>query len=71
MRKTQTQVITFIHGTKKTIRGVYTDSVMQSEMTHMNTKDGRLILVNSNNVLCVDITPDLDDGLAHDTKEMK
>lgn len=56
--KIVTQVITFVGGYKKTIRGVISESVVQSEFTHLETDDGRLILINTPNVLMVEIFKD-------------
>ena len=50
-----TQIITFKGGYKKTIRGIISASIEQSEMCHMDTTDGRLILVNTPNVLMVEV----------------
>ena len=45
-----TQIITFSNGNKKTFEDVITSTIRQGEFTHFNLKDGRLILVNQNNV---------------------
>ena len=50
-----TQIITFRGGYKKTIRGIETKTVIQSEMTHMQTEDGRHIMINTPNVLMVEV----------------
>ena len=50
-----TQIITFTGGYKKTIRGIISASIEQSEMCHMNTADGRMILINTPNVLLVEV----------------
>lgn len=49
------QIITFKGGYKKTIRGVDTTSLMQSEFTHFNTKDGRKVMVYTPNVFMVEV----------------
>lgn len=49
------QLITFVGGIKKTIKGVKTDSIMSSDFTHFNTVDGRKVLINDKNVLSVEI----------------
>ena len=49
------QVITFIGGYKTTFKKVLTDTIEQGAMTHFETEDGRLILVNTPNVLCVEV----------------
>ena len=53
--KIVTQIITFTGGYKKTIQGIKSDSVIQSEFTHMETEDGRLILVNTPNVFLIEV----------------
>lgn len=50
-----TQIITFVGGYKKTIEGIDSESIVQSEFTHMNTDDGRLVLINPKNVLLVEV----------------
>ncbi len=51
-----TQIITMINGYKKTFVGVDTDTILQSDFTHFNTRDGRKVMVNTKNVLFVEIT---------------
>ena len=53
--KTVTQVITFMGGNKKTIKGVISNTVVQGQFTKFNTTDGRLIMINDQNVLCVEV----------------
>jgi hypothetical protein len=53
--KTVTEIITMVNGYKKTFRGVKTETLEQGEFTHFETKDGRLVLVNTPNVLFVEI----------------
>lgn len=50
-----TQIITFMGGTKKTIKGVISSSIVQGQFTKFQTKDGRMIMVNDQNVLCVEV----------------
>ena len=50
-----TEIITMINGYKKTFRNIDTSSIEQGEFTHFNTEDGRLVLVNTKNVLFVEI----------------
>lgn len=52
---TVTQIITFVGGVKKTFPGIVTDSIIQGQFTKFKTTDGRLILVNDSNVLCVEV----------------
>lgn len=53
--KITTQIITFIGGTKKTIGGIISSSIAQGQFTKFNTTDGRLVMVNDQNVLCVEV----------------
>ncbi|MES2437325.1 MAG: hypothetical protein V4519_04945 [Patescibacteria group bacterium] len=53
--KTTTQIVTFMGGTKKTIKGVISSTIMQGQFTKFNTTDGRLIMVNDPNVLCIEV----------------
>ena len=50
-----TQIIHFVGGEKKTFHGIYGDSVVEGSMVHFQTDDGRLVLVNPKNVLCVEV----------------
>ena len=56
--ETVTQIITFIGGSKKTIEGVITETITQGQFTKFMTKDGRYIMVNDSNVLCVEVFKD-------------
>ena len=53
--KVVTQIITTVNGVTKTFEGVLTETIVQSKFTHFETKDGRLIFINDNNVLFVEI----------------
>lgn len=50
-----TQIIHGVKGTKLTFSGIDTESIKQGEFTKMKTKDGRLLLVNTRNVLVVEV----------------
>ena len=50
---TQTQVIHFVGGIKRTIHGVI--AVSENEMTHILTLNGIEWIINKSNVLCVEI----------------
>ena len=54
--KTVTQIITFVGGFKKTIEGIRTDTIKQSEFTHFKTLDGKMVMVNTNNILLVEVS---------------
>ena len=45
-----TQIIHFRDGTRKTIHGIDTVSIETGKFTKFNCKDGRMILVNDDNV---------------------
>jgi len=49
-----TQVIHFVGGIKRTFEGISTTEIKQGQMTKLKTKDGRIILINDNNVLCIE-----------------
>lgn len=53
--KKVTQIVTCFSGIKKTFRGVYSESIEQGEMTHFETEDGRLVLINTKNVAWVEV----------------
>ncbi len=53
--KLVTQIITAKTGIKKTFRGVKTETIEQGQMTKFETEDGRLVMINDDNVLCVEI----------------
>ena len=50
-----TQIVHFKDGTRKTIHGIITDSIETGKFTKYNTKDGRMIMINDDNVLCIEI----------------
>lgn len=54
-----TQTITTIDGHVKTFKGVDTKTIMKGDFTHFNTKDGRKVLVNNQNVLFVEIEKEI------------
>jgi len=49
-----TQIIHFKGGIKRTFHGIDTESICQGEFTKFSTKDGRFILINDINVLCIE-----------------
>jgi hypothetical protein len=53
--KTVTQIITYVGGYKKTFRGVITNRIEQGEFTHLELLDGRTVLINTPNVLSVEV----------------
>lgn len=50
-----TQIIHFINGEKRTFENILTNSVKQGQFTKLTTLDGRLIMINDKNVLCVEV----------------
>lgn len=50
-----TQIIHFVGGEKRTFEGVITNIVKQGQFTKLNTLDGRMVLINDKNVLCIEI----------------
>ena len=53
--KTVTQIIHFVDGVKRTYHGILSESIKQGQFTKLNTKDGRFILINDKNVLCIEV----------------
>jgi hypothetical protein len=49
------QILHFINGEKRTFNGVDTASIKQGQFTKFKTKDGRLVMVNDKNILCIEI----------------
>lgn len=50
-----TQIIHFVGGEKRTFEGVVTNVVKQGQFTKLTTVDGRMVLVNDKNVLCIEV----------------
>ena len=50
-----TQIIHFKGGIKRTFYGVKSKSINQGQFTKFELKDGRFVLVNDNNVLCIEV----------------
>ena len=50
-----TQIIHFKDGIKRTFEGVSTNDIKQGQMTKLELKDGRYVLINDNNVLCIEV----------------
>jgi hypothetical protein len=49
------QILHFINGEKRTFNNVDTESIKQGQFTKFETSDGRLVMVNDKNVLCIEI----------------
>ena len=50
-----TQIIHFIGGIKRTYHGILPQSIKQGQFTKMKCIDGTMIMINDNNVLCIEI----------------
>lgn len=50
-----TQIIHFIDGEKRTFENIKTTSIKQGQFTKLETTDGRLIMINDKNVLCIEV----------------
>ena len=52
-----TQIIHFVGGEKRTFENINSNTVKQGQFTKLLTKDGRMILINDKNVLCIEVFP--------------
>ena len=52
---TVTQIIHFKGGVKRTYHGILSKSIKQGQFTKMKCKDGTMLMVNDDNVLCIEI----------------
>jgi len=50
-----TQIIHFKGGIKRSFQGILSDSIKQGQFTKMRMKDGRMLMINDENVLCIEI----------------
>jgi hypothetical protein len=50
-----TQIIHFVGGEKRTFEHVCSSYIKQGQFTKLVTKDGRYILINDKNVLCIEV----------------
>ena len=53
--KTVTQIIHFKGGIKRTFHGIMTESISQGQFTKYLNIKGDMIMVNDENVLCIEI----------------
>jgi hypothetical protein len=53
-----TQIIHFVGGVKKTFVGVMPETISQGQMTKFRCDDGRMVMINDANVLCVEVFSD-------------
>jgi len=56
-----TQIIHMIGWEKRTFEGIDTKTIKQGEFTKCKTKDGRLLMINTKNVLLVEVFPEKTD----------
>jgi hypothetical protein len=52
---TVTQIIHFKDGIKRTFSGVKPKTIRQGQFTKFKLKDGSMIMINDDNVLCIEI----------------
>ena len=55
--KYTTQIIHFVGGEKRTFENIESEYIKQGQFTKLITKDGRMVLVNDKNVLCIEVFP--------------
>lgn len=53
--KYTTQIIHFVGGEKRTFSDIDSESIKQGQFTKLKTKDGRYLLINDKNVLCIEV----------------
>ena len=53
--KSVTQIIHFVNGVKRTSHGILAETIKQGQFTKMFCKDGTMLMINDNNVLCIEI----------------
>jgi hypothetical protein len=54
-----TQIIHFIGGEKRTFEDIESSTVKQGQFTKLTTADGRMIMINDKNVLCIEVFPQI------------
>jgi hypothetical protein len=57
------KILHFINGEKRTFNSVDTHSIKQGQFTKFETKDGRLVMVNDKNILCIEIITEENDNI--------
>ena len=53
--KSVTQIIHFVNDVKRTYHGILAETIKQGQFTKMFCKDGTMLMINDNNVLCIEI----------------
>jgi hypothetical protein len=56
-----TQIIHFVGGEKRTFSDIESSSIKQGQFTKLKVKDGRYIMINDKNVLCIEVFPQKND----------
>jgi hypothetical protein len=52
-----TQILHFVGGEKRTFEDIESSTVKQGQFTKLATADGRMIMINDKNVLCIEVFP--------------
>tara|TARA_R110002153_G_scaffold15544_1_gene55339 strand:+ start:169 stop:345 length:177 start_codon:yes stop_codon:yes gene_type:complete len=55
------QILHFINGEKRTFHNIDTHSIQQGQFTKFRLIDGRMILINDKNILCIEVITEEDD----------
>jgi len=53
-----TQILHFVGGEKRTFNNIKSSEIKQGQFTKLTTSDGRMILINDKNVLCIEVFPE-------------
>jgi hypothetical protein len=56
-----TQIIHFVGGEKRTFSDIESSTIKQGQFTKLKVKDGRYIMINDKNVLCIEVFPQKND----------
>lgn len=59
--KTVTQIIHFSNGNKRTFNHIITKSIKQGEFTKLELANGTLLMINTQNVDCIEVIPEEDE----------
>tara|TARA_R110000851_G_scaffold33816_1_gene90199 strand:+ start:5900 stop:6130 length:231 start_codon:yes stop_codon:yes gene_type:complete len=57
-----TQIIHFVDGTKRTFTGIQSSSIKQGQLTKFWLKNGSMLFINDDKVLCVEVFSEDDLG---------
>ena len=50
-----TEILHFSGGSKRTFENIITSTIKQGEFTKMMTTDGRMLMINTSNVDCIEV----------------